>query len=80
VTNDSRHAMQPSAASFGPIGTAGSLGLTRVLASELHAVSATDPVTFVVAPAVLVAVAVLACYVPAQRATSVEPLSALQTE
>ncbi len=64
----------------GGLGTAASLGLTRVLASELHGVSATDPLTFVVAPAVLVAVAAVACYVPARRATSVEALSALRTE
>ena len=62
------------------LGAAGSLGLTRVLASELHGVSATDPLTFVVAPAVLVAVAVVACYLPARRATRVEALAALRTE
>jgi len=47
---------------------------------ELHGVSTTDPLTFVVAPAVLVVVAALACYLPARRATSIEALSALRTE
>jgi putative ABC transport system permease protein len=62
------------------LGAVGSLGLTRVLAAELHGVTARDPLTFVVASAVLVAVAFLACYLPARKATSVEALTALRNE
>lgn len=57
-----------------------SLALTRALASQLHGVSATDPVTFIAGPAVLAAVALLACYLPARRATRVEAVTALRAE
>jgi ABC-type antimicrobial peptide transport system permease subunit len=46
----------------------------------LYKVSPFDPVTFVVAPAVLAIVAVVACYLPARRATRVNPLKALRAE
>ncbi len=62
------------------IGLAASLGATRLLASQLFDVTPTDPVTFVVAPIMLLAVALLACLVPARRATNVDPLTAIRQE
>ncbi len=56
------------------------LGLGQLVASMLYKVSPVDPVTFIVAPAVLGVVALLACYLPARRATRVNPLTALRSE
>jgi ABC-type antimicrobial peptide transport system permease subunit len=62
------------------VGIAGALAVTRVMADMLYGVTATDAVTFVSVGALLIVVAFLACYVPARRATKVDPLIALRYE
>lgn len=62
------------------LGVAGSLGLMRTISSLLFGVRAEDPLTFAVVSLTLTAIALAGCYVPARRATKVDPLTALRCD
>ncbi|PYV75029.1 MAG: hypothetical protein DMG97_07280 [Acidobacteria bacterium] len=62
------------------VGLAGALALTRVMSSLLFGVTERDPITFVAVAALLIVVAFISCFVPAHRATKVDPLVALRYE
>jgi len=58
----------------------GSAAATRILGSLLYQVQPTDPATLVLGPLVMGTVALLACYLPARRASRVDPMEALRHE
>jgi ABC-type antimicrobial peptide transport system permease subunit len=62
------------------LGCLAALGITRVLTGLLFGVTPTDPTTFIAAPSLLLLVALIACYLPAHRATKVDPIRALRHE
>jgi putative ABC transport system permease protein len=62
------------------IGLAGSLAATRLIRTQLFGVAPIDPLTFAWVPIALAAVATIACYVPARRASRVDPVVALRAE
>jgi putative ABC transport system permease protein len=62
------------------LGLGGALVAGRLLGSLLYGVSPSDPVTYAIVVGVLLAVALLACWIPARRASSVDPAEALRAE
>jgi putative ABC transport system permease protein len=74
-----KHGMKPALIGLA-IGLAAAAGLTRLMKSLLFGVTPTDPLTFVTLAALLMIVASVACYLPARRATKVDPMVALRVE
>ena len=62
------------------VGIAASLLLTRLMAKQLFGVKAHDPLTYLSVAAVLMFVAIVACYIPARRAMRTDPMTSLRSE
>jgi ABC-type antimicrobial peptide transport system permease subunit len=62
------------------LGLAGALALSRVMAGYVYGITSTDPLTFAVSSLLLITVALLASYIPARRAATVDPMVALRYE
>jgi ABC-type antimicrobial peptide transport system permease subunit len=62
------------------VGVVFGLGLARLIGAMLYEVSPADPLTFITVPPLLLCTAALACYLPARRATRIDPLVTLRTE
>lgn len=62
------------------LGAAGAVAVTRLLASELYGVSATDPITYAGVAMIMILVTLLACYIPTRRAMRIDPMTALRYE
>ncbi|MBN2183579.1 MAG: ABC transporter permease [Sedimentisphaerales bacterium] len=61
-------------------GLAGAIGLTRFLSSYLYEINTIDPLTFILVPLLIIAVSILACFIPARRAAKIDPMEALRYE
>ena len=73
------HGLKLAVAGVG-LGLAGAVAMTRLMRTLLYEVSATDPLTYVQVALILIIAAVVACYIPARRATKVDPMIALRYE
>jgi ABC-type antimicrobial peptide transport system permease subunit len=62
------------------VGVVAAFGVARLLSSQLFGVTPTDPVTFVAVPLLLAVVSIAACYLPARRASRLDPLIALRRD
>jgi ABC-type lipoprotein release transport system permease subunit len=62
------------------MGVVAAIGLTRWMKSLLFGVAAVDPITFAVVPLLLLAAVAAACYLPARRASNVDPVEAMRLE
>jgi ABC-type antimicrobial peptide transport system permease subunit len=74
-----RQGMQPALIGLGA-GLLGAFGLMRLLASQLYEVQATNPLTFAMVAIGLLLIAFAACYIPARRATKIDPMAVLRYE